>query len=184
MDNLFRRILYKPTSLNAQRSFMYLFRSFKNLRTMTAESEQFESVSEEHYKVLMFGWKLAEGLRNNVETERLKAYADWFYHQYLLPHFNMEQDHIFPIMGLENVRVKRALANHRRLQRLFEDQQNIRRSLNLIEEEIGRFIRFEERVLMKQIEEKASVEQLQEIKDLHEQLSISDEGWEDKFWES
>ncbi|HLS31624.1 MAG TPA: hypothetical protein VK021_12265 [Flavobacteriaceae bacterium] len=151
---------------------------------MTAESEQFESISEEHYKVLMFGWKLAEGLRNNVETKRLKAYADWFYQQYLLPHFKLEQEHVFPIMGLKNVRVKRALANHRRLQRLFEDQENIRRSLNLIEEEIGRFIRFEERVLLKQIQEKASEKQLQEINDFHEQLAISDQDWEDEFWES
>lgn len=147
-------------------------------------SEEFESVNEEHYTVLMFGWKLAEGLRNNVETERLKAYADWFYQQYLLPHFTLEQEYIFPIMGLENVRVKRALANHRRLKRLFEGEQNVRRSLNLIEEEVGRFVRFEERVLLKQIQEKASDKQLEEIEKLHEQLNISDEEWEDKFWET
>lgn len=145
--------------------------------------EELEKVSEEHYDLLMFGWKLAEGLRNDVSIDRLKAYADWFYQNYLLPHIHIEKEYIFPILGLDNVRVKRALANHRRLIRLFEDSENVYRSLNLIEEEIGRFVRFEERVLMKQIKKSASLEQLEEIKNRHQELDFSEDEWKDKFWE-
>lgn len=146
-------------------------------------SGELDKVSEEHYDLLMFGLKLAEGLRNNIEITRLKAYADWFYQNYLLPHIQIEKEYIFPILGLDNVRIKRALANHRRLQRLFTDEEDVFRTLNLIEEEIGRFVRFEERVLMKQIEKTATEEQLEEIKKRHGELNFSEDEWEDKFWE-
>src|SRR5699024_6216420 len=99
-------------------------------------------VSEAHYEALFFGWKIAEGLRNGVSVKRLKAYADWFMEVYLKPHLEFEQNNVFPILGLNNVRVKRALANHRRLKRLFYADKNIYRSLNRIEDEIGRFVRF------------------------------------------
>ncbi len=146
--------------------------------------EELEKVSEEHYEFLLFGWKLAEGLRNDIEIKRLKAYADWFFEQYILPHFNIEKEYVFPILGLENVRVKRALANHRRLKRLIKEEEDIYRSLNLIEEEIGRFIRFEERVLLKQIQEKATPEELKKIETAHQEINSKTEEWEDKFWES
>lgn len=143
-----------------------------------------ESVSEEHFEALFFGWKIAEGLRNNVSTKRLKAYADWFWDNYLEPHIAIEKAYIFPILGLKNVRVKRALANHRRLSRLFHDTKDIYVSLNRIEEEIGSFIRFEERVLLKQIQERATPDQLRKIKEMHDQLKLPEDHWKDKFWET
>jgi len=146
--------------------------------------EELEKVSEEHYEVLLFGWKLAEGLRNNIETKRLKAYADWFFEHYLLPHFNIEKEYIFPVLGLDNVRIKRALANHRRLKRLIKEEEDIYRSLNLIEEEIGRFIRFEERVLLKQIQEKATPAELKKIEEKHQKINLAEKEWKDPFWES
>ncbi len=143
-----------------------------------------ESVSEEHYDALYFGWKIAEGLRNGIETKRMKAYADWFWDRYLKHHIEIEKNYIFPIIGLDNFRVRRVLANHRRLERLFKDTKNVYRSLNRIEEEIGSYIRFEERVLLKEIEAKATAEQLQRIKKQHDEIKLSDDHWEDKFWES
>lgn len=142
-----------------------------------------ESVSEEHFEALFFGWKISEGLRNDVETSRLKAYADWFQKNYLKPHFEIEKKYVFPVLGMNNVRIKKALANHRRLMRLFNDTENVYRSLNSIEEEIGRYIRFEERVLYPQIQAEATDEKLQEIKKHHDEVVFSDEKWDDRFWE-
>lgn len=146
--------------------------------------EGLREVSEEHYEALFFGWKIAEGLRNGVAVERLKAYADWFMRVYLKPHLEFERTTVFPILGLNNVRVKRALANHRRLKRLFYADKNIYRSLNRIEDEIGRFVRFEERVIFKQIQEKATPEELNRIKTLHKALGTIEEKWGDEFWKS
>ncbi len=150
---------------------------------MSRHSKAFESVSDEHYDVLLFGWKIAEGLRNKIATDRIKAYADWFWTNYLVPHIAVEKEYIFPILGLKNVRVKRALANHRRLERLFNDTKDVYVSLNRIEEEIGSFIRFEERVLLPQIQERATTVQLEEIKEKHNQLKLPEDHWDDKFWD-
>ncbi|MDQ7916483.1 hemerythrin domain-containing protein [Mesonia sp. MT50] len=146
--------------------------------------EALEPVSEEHYKVLFFGWKISEGLRNGVETARIKAYADWFQKNYLEPHFEIEKKFLFPILGLKNVRVKKALANHRRLMRLFNETEEVNKALNRIEEEVGRYIRFEERVLYNEIEAAASKEQLQEIEMQHQKIDLSDQTWKDEFWVS
>lgn len=148
----------------------------------TDRPEGLDAVSEEHYAILLFGWKMAEGLRKGIETQRLKAYADWFMKTYLEPHFEMEERFVFPILGLSKVRVKRALANHRRLIRLFTDEEEVYKSLNRIEEEIGSFIRFEERVILRQIQERATPEQLKRIKKEHDKLRIGEGSWKDKFW--
>lgn len=146
------------------------------------ESGEMESANEEHFEALSFGWKMAEGLRNNVDTKRLKAYADWFYQNYMKPHLTLEEEFVFPILGLDNVRVKKALANHRRLKRLFNNSDEIYKSLNRIEDEIGRYVRFEERILYKQIREAATSEQLQEIDEAYRKIEYSGEEWHDKFW--
>ena len=141
-----------------------------------------EPISEEHYKLLFLGWKISEAMRNGIETKRIKAYTDWFKNKYLEPHFEIEKKYVFPILGIDNVRVKKAMANHRRLLRLFNDTTNVYKSLNRIEEEIGRYIRFEERVLYNEIQSVATKKQLQDIEKHHEAVSFSDEEWEDQFW--
>lgn len=146
-------------------------------------SKELLEISKIHYEFLLFGYKIAEGLRNQIEVSRLKAYADWFLKAYLKPHFEMEEQYVFSILGKQNVRVKRALANHRRLVRLFEDEEDIYRSINRIEEEIGAFVRFEDVVLLQQIQEKATPQQLREISKQHRALKFPKEEWNDKFWE-
>ena len=106
--------------------------------------EALEPLSIEHHYGLLLCWKIREGLSNNIETKRIKHYTDWFKRNYLEPHFEIEEKYIFPILGSHNVRVKKALANHRRLKRLFDETSEVDKSLNRKEEELGRYIRFEE----------------------------------------
>ncbi len=96
--------------------------------------EALEKVSEEHYALLFLGWKINEGLRRNIASSRIKAYTDWFRRHYLVPHFEVEKKYVFPILEFENVRVKKAMANHRRLTRLFSDTDDLARAINRIEE--------------------------------------------------
>src|SRR5680860_1616847 len=109
--------------------------------------EALEPLSIEHHYGLLLCSKIREGLSNNIETKRIKHYTDWFKRNYLEPHFEVEEKYIFPILGSHNVRVKKALANHRRLKRLFDETSEVDKSLNRKEEELGRYIRFEERIL-------------------------------------
>lgn len=139
---------------------------------------------EEHNEVILFCERIREGLKNKTEDERIKKYIDWFKTEYLDPHFEIENTYIFPIIGNTNVRVKRALANHRRLNRLFEETTELNTVFNKIEEELSSYISFEERILYNEIRTIASPEQLVIIEESHHQLEFRDDDWEDKFWES
>ena len=77
--------------------------------------------------------------------------------------------------------VKRALAEHQRLKRLFGDKTEIEKSLSLIEEELEAHVRFEERILFNKIQQEATKEQLALISEKHTGGKFQ-ENTEDEFW--
>lgn len=137
---------------------------------------------EEHDEVVLFCERIREGLQNGIDDKRIKAYVDWFKTAYLDPHFEMEQTLVFPILGNTNVRTRRALANHRRLDRLFAKTTDLHKTLHKIEEELTSFIGFEERILYNEIRGLATPEQWQEIEKGHQDLEFNDAEWTDRFW--
>lgn len=110
-----------------------------------------QPVSREHHFGLLLSWKIRKGFKLNIELERIKAYTDWFWEHHLVPHFNFEEHFMFPILGNEHKLVKKAIREHNRLSRLFTATDKIEQNLSLIEEELIAHIRFEERVLFKEI---------------------------------
>lgn len=135
----------------------------------------------EHHYGLLLCWKIREYLSNNIEIERIKNYTYWFKSNYLEPHLEVEEKYIFPVLENHNVRVKKALANHRRLKRLFDETCEANKALNRIEEELNRYIRFEEGILYNEIQSVASPEQLVEIEKHHQGVKFSNEEWEDQI---
>ncbi|MCC8358327.1 hemerythrin domain-containing protein [Salinimicrobium sediminilitoris] len=118
-------------------------------------------------------------------TEKIKTacifYADWFKEKYLEPHFKIEEQVFFPLLGT-NVRVKRAFANHRRIIKLLTCSCEHIMVLNLLEEELGTHVRFEERILYWEIKKIATPQELAEIEKHHQGLCFNDAEWEDQFW--
>lgn len=139
-------------------------------------------MSRDHHFGLLLCWKIRQGFKNKVDVQRIKSYTDWYWGHHLSQHFEEEERIIFPILGSENDKVKKALAEHRRLKRLFEDLSEPAKSLSLIEEELEQHIRFEERVLFNEIQSMATQMQL-EVLEQHIQQHSYFENWEDKFWE-
>lgn len=139
---------------------------------------------EEHNEVILLCERIREGLQKSIEPKRIKKYIDWFRKAYLEPHFEIEKNLIFPIIGNNNVRVKRALANHRRLNRLLDETAELNKVLHKIEEELTTYIGFEERTLYSEIKALSSESQWREIQKIHDKLDFSDDKWEDRFWES
>src|SRR5690606_2395597 len=95
-------------------------------------------LSREHHHTLLLCWKIRKGFSKGVAPERMKRYADWFFEAHVLPHFRIEEEYLFPVLGNEDEMVKRALAEHRRLERLFREEKEIVKALNHIEEELER----------------------------------------------
>lgn len=140
-----------------------------------------QPLSREHHHTLLLCWKIRQGFSKGVETHRIKRYADWFFENHIQPHFREEEEHIFPILGNENGLVKKAIGEHRKLSRLFNDDQETEKSLSLIEEMLDNHIRFEERVLFNEIQQVASQEQLDRIHSLHADNKFVD-NTDDEFW--
>ena len=141
-----------------------------------------QPLSREHHQGLLLSWKIRTGLSKGVSTDRIKTYADWFYRTYLTPHFEEEEKHLFPILGNDNVLVKKAIAQHRRLERLFKSTSELEKSLNHIEEELEQHIRFEERILFNEIQKVANEQQMQSILEHHKETKFL-ESTTDWFWE-
>jgi|26BtaG_2_1085354.scaffolds.fasta_scaffold00004_111 iron-sulfur cluster repair protein YtfE (RIC family) len=139
--------------------------------------------SNDHNEVLLLSYRIGSGLRQDVDRKRIKKYVDWFRTEHLEPHFELENKYIFPILGNGNVRMKRALANQRRIKRLFDEKTNLNNVLNKMEDELGRYIRFEERILYNEIQKVATKNELIIIEKLHDEILGSDEIWDDRFWE-
>ena len=78
--------------------------------------------------------------------------------------------------------VKKAISSHKRLVRLFNATDDILKPLRLIEEELEKHIRFEERILFNELQKVATKEQLETILKLHTNEKFSD-NTNDPFWE-
>lgn len=141
-----------------------------------------QPLTHEHKTTLVLCNRIREGLQQEVEPERIFQYSQWFWKQYIVPHFELEKQCLFPLLGQQNVRVKRALANHRRLSRLFEQESDLVRSLNRIEEELGVYIRYEERILYNEIQTVASAQELARIQTCHKEHPFNEAEWKDRFW--
>ena len=142
---------------------------------------ELQPLSHDHHHGLQLCWKIRTGFSKQVEVERIKNYADWFFTNHLVPHFELEEKYIFTILEQKNEFVKQALTEHRRLKRLFSETTNLEKSLGLIEEELEKHIRFEERILFPEVQKEATPEQLAEIAKIHNH-ELFVENNEDTFW--
>ena len=86
---------------------------------------ELQPLSHDHHHGLQLCWKIRTGFSKQVEVERIKNYADWFFTNHLVPHFELEEKYIFTILDQKNEFVKQALTDHRRLKRLFSETTNL-----------------------------------------------------------
>ena len=140
-----------------------------------------QPLSREHHHGLLLSWKIRSGFSKNIDPKRIRVYADWFFKNHLVPHFEIEEAHIFTILEKDNNLVKKALAEHRRLKRLFAENEDDVKTLSKIEEELEQHIRFEERVLFPEIQKTATEAQMLHIEKIHQPESFED-NLEDEFW--
>lgn len=145
-------------------------------------AEDLKPFSREHHHGLLLSWKIKTGFSRNIEIDRIKKYADWFYITHLNPHFEAEEKYLFPILGNEHELVQQAISEHQVLRSLFESNTDIANNLHQIETDINQHIRFEERVLFNEIQKQATPEQLKVVAEIHPDEKFVD-NMSDPFWE-
>lgn len=144
-------------------------------------SESLKNLSREHHFGLLLCWKIKEGLKR-ADHQRVKQYVDYFFKEYLEPHFRIEEKYVFPLLGEEHSMVQTAIEDHRKLRSLFAENDKVLESLQDIENTLEKHIRFEERVLFKELQRVVPEDSLQKTLAVHDH-SPAEDNWPDKFWE-
>jgi iron-sulfur cluster repair protein YtfE (RIC family) len=144
-------------------------------------NKNLQPLSRDHYHGLVLCKRIRIGISKSIATERIKSYTDWYFKNHANPHFEIEEKYLFTILDNKNELITRAISEHRRLEQLFNEPNDILNSLNLIEVELEQHVRFEERILFNEIQKSASEEQLQLISEVHSDAKFKD-NLEDEFW--
>lgn len=138
-------------------------------------------LSREHHHALLLCWKIKSGLTKNISNERIYKYIDWFYQNHLLPHFNLEEKYVFPLLHDSNEQKQKALKQHQQLRKLFESNERNETTLQAIQELLNEHIRFEERLLFNEVQKSENIELLKTIAELHYEEKFCDNDT-DPFW--
>ena len=157
------------------------------LKTPVKRDENIKRLSREHHFSLLFCWKIRQGLKMNVATERIWKYVQYFWQQHLQPHFREEEKIFFA--PIKDRLVQRAINEHKYIKQQIEDMANYsgnneRKSLAKIADMVNEHVRYEERDLFPHLQRKLSKEQSENIGEQiekHHPSSLQDQ-YEDQFW--
>ncbi|MCO5261075.1 MAG: hemerythrin domain-containing protein [Crocinitomicaceae bacterium] len=143
----------------------------------------FHEFSKEHHLGRSLSWNIQQGIKLGVSPEKMWVYVNWFWENNLASHFHIEEQKLFSILDRDNQFLKKAQSQHRRLKRLFEKSPKDIKTLNSIEEELNRLIRFEESILYSEILKKISEEELFRITKSIPSVTLKE--WEgEQFWKT
>ena len=142
------------------------------------------SFSKDHHFALLFIWKIKEGLKRNIEAERIGRYVRNFFETDLQQHFKLEEELMFQKLPADNKMRIRAENEHKYLYRLIEQLQKQidKDSLLNFAGTLEKHIRFEERELFNFLQEELSESELEEISRSHKMQHEPDDAWNDTFW--
>lgn len=144
-------------------------------------------LSQDHHFGLLLSWKIRRGFSNNIDTQRIFRYVDYFVNEHLEKHFQHEEGYLFIYLAKNDLLRREAESQHESIRTLFKkmmsggDVEKI--DLNEFADELESHIRFEERKLFPYIQVELLEEDLKEfqlrMEEIHEKVQ---EHWEDEFW--
>lgn len=143
----------------------------------------FTYLKQSNHKALILCERINQGLKKQISPERIKKYCVWFFNHYLKNIFELEESYIFPILGKDHPIIKKALKEHRKINRLISDETDLIKSIYLLEELLESHIRYKERVLFVEIE-KAAASKIKSITFKHTAADITTNSWSDNFWDN
>ena len=150
-------------------------------------TEYIKALSKDHHSGLLFCWKIKEGIKKGVTTDRLNSYMNYFWEGHLKSHFEEEEVLLFNPLKDDPLSIQ-ALDEHVQLLAQIN-------SLNTpglhdtgeyldFTQVLTDHIRFEERVLFPHLEQALSQEALVKIGEaLHSAHEIPfEDTYKDEFW--
>lgn len=143
-------------------------------------------LSRDHHSGLLCCWKIRQGLKTNVDLERIQPYVIYFWKTHLQKHFYEEENILFVLK--DDAFCEKAIKEHREIEQSINEiaENRVNKSvLEYLADLLEQHIRYEERELFPYLEQKLTVDQLSnigvELSRLHETANPDD--YKDAFWE-
>ena len=148
-------------------------------------SPQLAPLSREHHEGLLLVWKIQQGLRFNVDPERIRKYILWYWQNHIKPHFYQEEKILQPYIPADNELLQRMIKEHELIREfiLGLDKEANKEIFSSLATLLSDHIRFEERKLFAYLEQILSKDQLDVIFTELEEHPVCDDEWKDEFWE-
>jgi len=157
------------------------------LKKPVNRNEHLRKLSRDHHFSLLFCWKIRQGLKTDVDIERIRKYVQYFWQEHLQPHFREEENILFA--PIKDKQVQRAINEHKYIKLQIEalpdySENSERRSLAKIADMVDEHVRYEERELFPHLERKLRKEQLENIGKLIQKRhpSTLPDQYADQFW--
>ena len=124
-----------------------------------------QDLSKDHHQGLLLGWKIKQGLKQQVPTAIIKSYIEYFFKEALLPHFKEEEVILLSCLADENELKQKTLEDHRLIEKLVEKicREEKEDEMYFLADTLDAHIRFEERTLFPYLEDRLSVSVLEDI---------------------
>ncbi len=138
-------------------------------------------LSREHHHTLLLGWKIKKGIHKGIAPERIKKYADWYFINHLLPHFEEEEISFGKILDANDTGLLQMQQEHNLIKETFNkktDEQTLIEIAGLLE----KHVRFEERDLFNRVQAIATEQQLEDLYAAENADEKFRDNEEDTFW--
>ena len=147
-------------------------------------NENIAKLSRDHHASLMFCWKLRQGIKQHISTERVVNYIKYFLDSHMLIHFKEEEEILF--QPIRDDKVHKAINDHVEISKLAHSvlvsgKEDLSVKLSQLADLVDAHVRYEERILFPHLEQNLTDDQLENIG-----RAISDEAikdlYKDEFW--
>ena len=147
------------------------------------------SFSRDHHFGLLLVWKIRQGLKKNVNAQRISNYLLYFFQEDLEKHFKEEEEFLFSKLPVDDELRMQAEQDHQAIYKLVtaigENRSNTA-LLNQLADELEKHIRFEERKLFNHLQYLQSQIAVRDLEKIAKRFSNNGESinekWEDAFW--
>ncbi|MEO7292892.1 MAG: hemerythrin domain-containing protein [Ginsengibacter sp.] len=143
--------------------------------------------SRDHHFSLLLVWKIRQGLQFGIEPQRISSYINFFFKNYLVEHFKQEEELLFEHLDNNNELRKITQEDHTALIEYAKEIEKNSKGTTLLTDfadRLEKHIRFEERQLFNELQNKLDESELNIIAVKMEELHLSkkEDDWKDLFW--
>jgi len=143
-------------------------------------------LSREHHAGLQCSWKIRQGLKQDVDLKRIKAYISYFWNNHLVEHFRAEEELVYNTS--DDILCRQALEEHHAIRELAAkidaDGDHDEQLYVQFADALEKHIRLEERQLFPYLESILPADKLEEIGAAlsKEHDPVAQDVYPDEFW--